>query len=191
MSRIPRGRLALASVLVLGLAGFGAYFGMPGRTIVVPCSHAVYRSVDELLNNCDIVVVGEVIKDLCTYSPTIAYNEWGRPGEFFTVTDVRVSKALKGNIPGGTISVMQAAAYYDWSLKNQKDLLTLEGFSPMMVGKQYVLFLKLVRTGIYSIIGVDQGKFNIDGTDEREDTMADFPFRVLKPLVLEAFRGRI
>ncbi|ADL07016.1 type I phosphodiesterase/nucleotide pyrophosphatase [Thermosediminibacter oceani DSM 16646] len=64
----------------------------------------------------------------------------------------------------------------------------------MEKGKRYLLFLKATDSpGVYSIVSLNQGKFNIDNLDtkEKELEQKDGQFKTLKQDVLNKFNSRI
>ena len=168
------------------------YFGAPSGTVAVHADHGVFADEIELLQYSDLVVVARLDKDFSRYEPTVSYTSDGRLDAFYTVTDVQILKQLKGDVAGKTLPVIQGAAYIRLDpLKNQKDLVTSEGFFPMQAGKPYLLFLKVTDIGAYSIVALNQGKFNVDGADEQERSIEgkDSQFRDLKAKVLSSLKG--
>lgn len=181
--------IGMVSVLALLVVCSVIYFGTPGKVINVSMTAVNYENLDELESKADIIISGDIEKDFSEYSPTIKYSDKGIYEDFYTLVNVNVEKVFKGsNIPK-TIHVIQGAALVNSSLKKQKDLLTLEGFTPFEKDKKYVMFL--VKTDIgYGLLGVNQGKFNIDGLDTEENDFSnkDTHFKILKESVLKKYK---
>ncbi len=92
----------------------------------------------------------------------------------YTISSVKVQKVVKGQFKEKEIRVIQPSAVVKED--NQAPFIsTIEGYSPLKKNSKYILFLKEIDTatypkmaGVYSILSVNQGKFNFDNTDTEE-----------------------
>ncbi|TPG69296.1 hypothetical protein EEL31_12700 [Brevibacillus laterosporus] len=166
-------KLAGTIVCSVALVAGGFYFLTPSKVIKVEAKVKGYENVEALEKEAEYIVVGHLEKNFSEYEPTFNNTSVGRVGEFYTKTDIIIDKSLKGDTDTKVIPVLQAAAYVESSSKYQDDLETIEGFTPMEKGKEYLLFLKKAHDGqSYSLLGVYQGKFDINGSDGKEQAFA-------------------
>ena len=176
------------AVLSVGLAS--GYFLASGREISVQSDHVLFKDADELTKHADLIIIGETAADFSMGKPTVTYTSEGRIADFYTVGEVKPSRVFKGQSPGRTIPVLQAAVLLARPYKASKDLLINEDVTLMEKGQKYLLFLKQTDLpGVYSIVSLNQGKFNIDNLDLREKEMElrDEQFKTLKQNVLNKF----
>ncbi|OPY57826.1 MAG: hypothetical protein A4E55_01367 [Pelotomaculum sp. PtaU1.Bin035] len=152
--------------------------------------HLLYANANELEEDADLIIVGHTQKDFKEFPATINYNNDGRYSDYYTVTDVRITKVIKGEYSKDTIPVTQRAALD----KNKNILIINEDCTIMERGKPYLLFLKKIDLkDTYGIMSIDQGKFNIDNTDtkEKEIGQSNIQYKNLKEDVLEKFKQHI
>jgi hypothetical protein len=169
------------------------------NTIVlrVLANHAVYTSVEELESNADLIVVGKTIKDFDRNKPFIRKNPKSRGGrgiaEFYTITPFEVKKVLKGSGNGTGISLIQPAVLIDQSNKQEKRLLILDDYTLLKKNSSYLLYLAKTDGGMYGVLGVSQGKFNLDKTDKEEEEFEakDEQYKELKAKVLEKNKAEL
>lgn len=175
--------------LIVGLfltivASISLFYSNVPQTLLVYGDHITFDNVEQLEKSVDLILVGSPLKDFSDLEPTIEYNEYGRYGEYFTITDIKIDKVIKGDCSTDIVLVSQRVAFD----KNNNTLIINEDCSIMEKDKTYILFLDKIETmkDAYSIIGVNQGKFNIDGTDDEEKSkeMENPQYKNLKESVL-------
>lgn len=184
-------KLAGTIICSVALVAGGFYFLTPSKIMKVEAKVVGYKNVEALERGADYIVVGHLEKDFSEYEPTFKYTSEGRVGEFYTKTDIIIDKTLKGDADTKVIPVLQAAAYVESSFKYQADLETIEGFTPMEKGKEYLLFLKKAHDGEnYSLLGVYQGKFDIDESDKVQGLALEenSHYQKLKDEVVEKYK---
>jgi hypothetical protein len=119
-------------------------------------------------------------------------DEDGKITNYYTLSSVKVKKVLKGNIDSKmkVIGVLQSGALV--SEGQEQYVMATEGFTPLDKGSKYLLFLKEIDgslfpelSGMYSVISVNQGKFNLDKSDKQEESSEakDPQYRALKEKV--------
>jgi hypothetical protein len=179
--------LAFAMLLVSCLYVYDT--NKPITQLTIQGKHVYYNNVDDLEAKADLIIVGASLKEFSEYIPTIIYNEFGRYENFYTITDVKVSKVLKGQYQNNTIPVLQNAAID----KKEKVMLVDDGYSVMEKNKGYLLFLKKSPLDGYYILGINQGKHNIDNTDnnEKETMKIDSLYKKLRQEVLVRFSDKL
>ena len=158
-----KGLLSVIGTIIasLTLVASIAYFSYPGKQINIQCNHVLYNDANQLTDYADLIILGQTEKDFSEFSPTFIYTPEGRYQDFYTVTDVKVVKTIKGDYNNNYIPIIQGAALVNSPFKKQNDLLINEGYSVLEKGKPYLLFLKKTDDGNYSIVSVNQGKFNM------------------------------
>ncbi|WPS85390.1 hypothetical protein SMD22_01820 (plasmid) [Brevibacillus halotolerans] len=183
-------KLAGTIVCSVALVAGGFYFLTPSKTVNVEAKVVGYKDVEALEKEAEYIVVGHLEKDFSEFEPTFKYSPVGRIGEFYTKTDVIIDKVLKGEAGTKTISVLQDAAYIDSPTKHKDDLMTIEGYTPMEKGKEYLLFLQKANVDeSYNLLGVYQGKFDINERDGAQGlALENSHYQNLKDEVVEKYK---
>lgn len=176
-------------LIITGLFMFGGNKNKQIQELKVYGDHLLYTNANELEKDADLIVIGHTQKDFKEFPATINYNENGRYSDYYTVTDVKITKVIKGQYSKDTILVTQRAALD----KNKNILIINEDCSIMEKGKPYLLFLKKIDLkDTYGIMSINQGKFNIDNTDtkekEKEKGESGVQYRNLKEDVLKKYK---
>lgn len=183
--------ISVCSTLAIGIASF-AYYNTPGNVIKIHGDHALYNSVEQLENYSDVIVVAKAVDEFSKYTPTLTYTPEGRLNAYDTVVDMQVIKSIKGSVnKGEVIKVIEHAAYIPSTLKKTPDLIINEDVTLFQKGSKYILMLKKLEDGTYSVISLNQGKFNIDNSDlqEKEQESIDSQFSDLKKKVKNKYNS--
>lgn len=185
------GTMALVAALIGGyqLYSSQAQGGNSPWVTVVQSNHVVFHEVEDLENYADLIVVGQVKTDLKEDKKVVTENQFGRRDDFYTITPFHVNQYLKGETDTKVIDVVQPLV-----LTSFDKLLLQEGYSQLKKNSKYILFLKETQQeGLYSIVAVNQGKFNLDGTDTEEQKVheAEGQVKVLKDKVLKTYKDKI
>ncbi|MGV0029383.1 hypothetical protein [Phormidesmis priestleyi] len=178
-------------------------------------NYKTFSSDDELFQIADLVVIGRPITNLdetsfksVTQSESksrkhqdsesiVTRDSSGNVVDTFSIIGFRAQKFLKGDSKEKQLRVLQPSVYIQEPNKAPYVWLP-EGSSPLQKKSRYVLFLKQVDTavypnlaGVYSIISVNQGKFNLDKTDAQESEVerSDEQYRQLKEKVRKRFES--
>ncbi|RCX13857.1 hypothetical protein DFR58_11693 [Anaerobacterium chartisolvens] len=185
------GCIVLALVAVAGVK----YFGTPGgKVISVMVNMVGVDSVDELTSEAELIVIGTPEKALSSSKSVITYKGLGLFDTFYTVRNFKIERVLKGNKELDSVEITEPAALIRAHLlKFQKDIFALADYTPMEKGMRYMLFLKENSDWGYTIMGVHQGKFNLDGQDELEKKAVkkNRYYQYLKVTTLEAYKDEI
>ena len=148
-------------------------------------------------------MVGEETKDFSEYTPYLKFlNDDPNQGvrQYYTVSDIKVLKVLKGEYSQEYIPIGQHAAIINRPATLRRTMLIDQGYCVMQKGRKYLLFLKKsnnsdnTNLGEYWPMGVNEGKFNIDGLDQSEitDTIEkDITVQKLRLEVLEKMKDQI
>lgn len=181
-------------------------------------NHAIFASAEELASRADLIVVGKTLKEFEQNSlvyvsvadkskkrfqpnqSVIVYDETKSLLDYYTITQFEVKKVLKGSFSSKKIPVLQAGAIVPKSGQKAKYILASEGFSPLKANSSYILFLAKIDTvtfpnlaDVYSIISINQGKFNLDKTDDKEQAIEikDQQYKDLKAKVLDKYKNMV
>lgn len=147
-----------------------------------------YKDANELFDRADLVVIGSTDQSLKESKVIANTTPNGLLGETYSLTDFNILKVIKGDYKSSNVKVLQDAAYID------DKYFVMEGYTPLSEKKKYILFLiKTLDSDNYAIMGVNQGKFNIDGQDSKEEKQIqkDEHYKKLKKEVLEKFSAEI
>jgi hypothetical protein len=166
------------------------------NSLPVVTSHASaikYRDTESLEERADLIVVvkpqasledskltttvrdSEMLKKkLILDESVVVKDSEGVMVDRYMATSVKVEKVLKGKVQDNEIKVLQSAAVIR-EPGQAPYIAKTDGYSPLKKGVKYLLFLKEKDVkyfpnfvGVYSIISVNQGKFNFDATDSEE-----------------------
>lgn len=180
-------------------------------------NYKTYDDTDELESTAELIIVGKPQASLEDSQPTsipesekskkkhtvnesvVVRDEQGFIVDRYTITPVKVQKVLKGKVEEKEIKVLQPAAVVQES--SQPPFISLiEDYSPLKKNTKYLLFLKEVDTatypnlaGVYSILSVNQGKFNFDKTDAEEASVEgrNEQYRQLKEKVKKKYEALV
>lgn len=158
-----------------------------------PTNHALYASAEELASKADLIVVGKTPIGFEQGQSVGKFDDYGMISDYYTITPFQVKKLIKGSLSSREISIIQSAAIVQSPGETQKTLIMPEDYSPLKKNSSYILFLKEIDgvmfpnlAGKYSIMAVNQGKFNVDKTDLEEqklerkgDTYTELKVKVL------------
>jgi hypothetical protein len=162
------------------------------REVVTHGSYLTFENVEELEEYAELVVIGYTPWDFYELKPEIVYSDVGTYIDYSTPTEVVITDVIKGSHSEKTVFASQRAAYD----RKINTLIRNEDCTIMEKGKLYVLFLGKAygyeHLDTYSIIAVNQGKFNIDGTDdiEKSHELVNEQYRMLKESVLKKYGNR-
>ncbi len=178
-----------------------------------PANHMIYETNEELEKDSDLIIVGKIKTDFEQSQPIVveqkkAGTEKLRESQsvvvkdkigivdYYTITPVDVKKVVKGSFSEKQVKVIEAGAVVEEAGKT-KYIMARENFSPLQKNSKYLLFLKKIDPStypnladVYSIISINQGKFNADGTDKKELDVEgkNDRYKKLKESTLEKFK---
>ncbi|WP_139489478.1 hypothetical protein [Brevibacillus dissolubilis] len=182
----------LGASLTIGSTSSKQSIHEPIQKAVVQGTHITYSTVEELENRADLVVIGSPVKKFEEETAVVTYNQAGRFEDFYTPSEIKINEILKGTHSEKIIFVNQNAAITTNLDGKEKIMLIDEGYSVMEKGKQYLLFLRKVNGEKFSVIAVNQGKYNIDGTDdgEKEEAKHDESYAKLREKVKSKYKDK-
>lgn len=133
----------------------------------------VYNSLDELENECDIIVVGTFTGD-ARQDEVYTYEEsFGKDVLSFIISqnDIEVSKVIKGNVKvGDKISVIQLYGTVDTKFMTNSNL------TPMLKDDKWLFFLSESNgdySGAYYCTGDNDGRYPLENFSYRKTALTD------------------
>ena len=146
-------------------------------------SHVLFDDAQLLADTADLILIGEPNNDISNdkiYNPT--------DGHPYTLRNIKVYRVIKGEALDKNMDIIENARIENDTIIHPSD------YSVLQKGKKYIFFLKKVSThDYYTIMSGNQGKFNIDGSDEKEKEKEteDNQFNQLKKSVLDLYSKEI
>lgn len=147
------------------------------ETIVIEANYMTYNKESDLYESAELVVVAHTVKDFNDRTHVVKYTEnteedKGIPeaiADFYTETPIKIMKILK-QPSDSTIAKNDSIIFIEpISLLEDKfgvKKITTENYLEIQKGKPYILYLKKNTYGQYGIINMNNGRFNLEGTDE-------------------------
>ncbi|WP_342575740.1 hypothetical protein [Paenibacillus sp. FSL M8-0142] len=154
--------------------------------------YIAFDTIEELDQAADVIVIGSPIKDFEDREHMAQYFEDGMIQDFYTMTELRIEKVIKqpdGIDIGEMMELIEPLSIIEES-GNQKTKIIMDDYRELKKGSRYILFLKDNTFGQYSIINMNNGKFNLDNTDDSDMPMGqqDLAFKTsLKNQVLRKY----
>ncbi|KMY49982.1 hypothetical protein [Peribacillus loiseleuriae] len=140
------------------------------RTVDIEANYFVYETVDKLSQGADIILVASPIDDFANREHRSTKFEDGAIQDFYTLTNLNVEhiiKQPKGMNIGSQMQVNEPVSIITEADKQQTKV-TVEEYREMKQGRRYIVFLKNNGMGGYSVINMNNGKFNLDGGDAQD-----------------------
>lgn len=131
-------------------------------------NHVLFDRVEELEKIADLIVVGKPAKNFIENQPVVVRDPEGFISDYYTLTPIEIKKVLKGSNINKEITILEPAVIIEQPATRNKVIWMRDDYSLLQKNSQYLLFLKRVDAGSYSIISINQGKFNLDLTDLEE-----------------------
>ncbi|WP_054404076.1 hypothetical protein [Paenibacillus solani] len=126
-----------------------------------------YSTGPALFSGAELVVIGSPVKDFEDREMTIRTVENGVIMDFYTLTEIEVERVLKGpEEDASNLKVIEPIVLRQ--TLSGKEKLTMAGYTEMKSGSRYMIFMAKNTYGQYSVINMQAGKFNMDGTDPED-----------------------
>ncbi|EFU42695.1 hypothetical protein PVOR_07570 [Paenibacillus vortex V453] len=159
------------SAIVLILACFFIFFliklnNQELKVINFPASYISYDSESDLSKSADIIVLGTPAEEFQSRKHQEVRHEDGSLADFYTLTDFKIEKFLKkpeivhpNTINDETITFTEPISIIDNN--GERAIISLDGYQELEYGENYIVFLKDNGMGNYSVINMNEGKFNL------------------------------
>ncbi|WP_195573919.1 hypothetical protein [Paenibacillus sp. 1001270B_150601_E10] len=139
------------------------------RDVYVSSDYVGYSTGNGLFNNAELVVIGSPTKDFEDREVHLTELPKGFVADIATFTEINVEKVLKGpEEVVKNLTVIEPIGVYQ-TFKGKKRI-AYEGYTEMKKDSKYLIFLKKNSYGQYSVINMQAGKFNLDGTDPEDNS---------------------
>lgn len=159
--------IILSLVLSIILAAASYYYFAIYNSVRDVRTHADYKGYstgEELFSSAQLIVIGRPIKDFEDREMTIRTLGNDIPVDFYTLTEIEVEKVLKGpEKDASNLKVIEPIVLKQ--TLSGKEKLAIGDYTEMKSGSSYIIFMKKNTYGQYSVINLQAGKFNLDGTD--------------------------
>lgn len=170
LSKKKGAMISLVLALILGACCF-YYFAIYNsvRDVYVSSDYVGYSTGNGLFNNAEFVVIGTPTTDFEDREVHLTELPKGFIADIATFTEIHVEKVLKGPEEDAVnLTVIEPIGVYQ-TFKGKKRI-AYEGYTEMKKDIKYLIFLKKNSYGQYSVINMQAGKFNLDGTDPEDLT---------------------
>ncbi|MGG3284278.1 hypothetical protein [Paenibacillus solani] len=136
------------------------------RDLYVSSDYIGYPTGKALFSNAELVVVGSPLKDIEDRELHLSRFPNGALEDIATFTEIDVEHVIKGPEEDAiNLKVYEPIGVYQ-TFKG-KERISFEGYTAMKKGSKYLIFLSKLY-GQYSVINMQSGKFNLDGTDHED-----------------------
>ncbi|WP_195575571.1 hypothetical protein [Paenibacillus sp. 1001270B_150601_E10] len=160
--------IAIAFILAAAACYYFAIYNSV-RVINTSSMYQGFSSAQSLYANAEMVVIGSPVKDFEDREIHTTKLSTGLIGEIVTFTEIKIEKVLKGPEEDAVdLTVIEPVGVYQTFKGREK--ITSDGYSEMKKGSTYLIFLGKNTFGQYSVINMQDGKFNFDGTDPEDLT---------------------
>jgi|GEM_PF-569573 len=169
----------LALVLVAG--GASSYYTFVYNKMTTSISHArvvPYNDLASLEEAADLVLIGSPTDAFEDRDHRVTYFEGGKAQtiqDYYTLTKFEVHRVIQSNDPDvqqdKSIEVIEPVGLVQEFTGRVK--LKFEDYSEMEKGKTYVIFLKKMDSGHYSIMSLAYGKYSVGNHDGKNFTYTD------------------
>lgn len=132
-----------------------------GRKISVSANYESYLKVSDIDKDADLILKARPSEAFDKRESHINYFSSGDVREFYTLTNLKIEKVLKGdlkNFKKNTLSVIEPIA----KDKNSGLMLTYEDYQAMSENESYLIFLKKNDYGQWSIINMSLGAIPVN-----------------------------
>lgn len=141
-------------------------------------SYLGFDDVNSLTEDAELVALVTPTKDFLDREHVIKTYETGAIEDFYTLTDINVSKVFKGDKAiSRNLEIVEPISLLQTLEGKYK--INMEGYTEMEKGKEYVVFLRKNYMGNYAIINMAEGKFEIEEIKSLTSSVTDSVYSVV------------
>lgn len=129
-------------------------------------SYVGYDDAASLVNSAELIVIATPVKDFDDREHIVTTYKTGAVEDFYTKTELKVEKVLKGSLDEKTLTVIEPISYYQNFDGKRK--MTTDGYSEMLKDNQYIVALAKNYHGEYGVINMTNGVFNLSTQSNKE-----------------------
>ena len=136
-------------------------------TVSIQAKYIGYDTADEIGQDAQIILIASPVDAFADRVHENTYYDDGAIQDFSTYTNLKIERVIKqpeGMNIGDQMKVIEPVSIFTGTDKKETRI-SFEGYREMKQGKRYVVFLKNNGMGGYSVINMNNGKFNLDGGD--------------------------
>lgn len=155
---------AITSLAVFTLIATGGYFTFEHlnttkannatRVISLSATHPIFNDLESIEDIADSIIEVEFTGERDTIS-------WGEGEYQNSLSEVKINKVYRGELKEGDLIGVYEPAYFE-----DDTLHTVEGYNLMSENIRYIIFAKEFKDSNYSIIGMYQGKYDLDNREK-------------------------
>ena len=159
--------IALAAIILIASCFYYFVIYHSVRTVSIQADYKGYSTGEALFSGAELVVIGSPIKDFEDREMQVTtFSTTGAIEDFYTLTEIKVEKVLKGSVESPILKVIEPIALNQTLTGREK--IAFEDYTEMKNGSQYLIFMRRNTKGQYSVINMQAGKFNLDQTDQSD-----------------------
>lgn len=121
----------------------------------------IYEGIDDLEQGAQIIVEATIVGEQSTEN----YVQNGEVLETYGVANVEISKVYKGDVKVGDVIPVAEPGYFD----DKGNYVSFEGYKVMEDDGRYLLFMTTSKSGNHVLLGLFQGKFDLNIKEEQQD----------------------
>lgn len=167
------------------------------ETIVIQGNFIEYATENLLFDNAELVVIAKADKNfrdrehVIKYTTSTSSDLPSAIADFYTKTSITITKVLKQPETSSIskseiITIIEPVSILDNGKK-----ITTEDYMEIEDGKNYILYLKKNTYGDYSIINMNNGRFNLENVDKIGDEHDQEKHKRMKNAVEKRFEKEI
>lgn len=145
------------------------------KTISIGANYTKYAKESSLFEDAELVVIAKADKDFnerehfVTYIPSSSPEGQKQLEDYYTKTPITIKKVIKKSEgsdldKNSKLTIIEPVSLIDDG--NGKRKITTEHYKEMEKGKKYIIYLKKNTYGEYSVINMNNGRFNLDVEEE-------------------------
>ncbi|WP_455684924.1 hypothetical protein [Thomasclavelia sp.] len=163
-NKILLGVLALMILLpLLGCSNDGGKsvtYSKEPEDVFVSAKTDSYQSIEELENASDLIVIGAKVNEL---KSDVVYDKNGVYQIAYTYSSFRIDEIVSNKVEESKkeITIFENQAYD----KKYNEILHIAGYTNMVEGNKYILYLRLADEGYYIPLAVTIGKVPLTNSE--------------------------
>lgn len=130
------------------------------ENVFVSAKTDLYESIEELENASDLIVIGTKVKEL---ESNVVYDENEVYQIAYTYSSFQIDEIVSNKVKESNkeITIFENQAYD----KKYNQILHIEGYTNMLEGNKYILYLELAEEGYYIPLALTAGKVPLTNSE--------------------------
>ncbi|WP_341279939.1 hypothetical protein [Paenibacillus sp. FSL H8-0537] len=155
------------------------------RDIEMSVRYMVYDSLKDLEQAADLIIIGAPVQSFEERDQNSTYYRDGTVQDFYSLTKVELFKIIKQPVDWVVTKQLEVVEPVGiiTEADGMKTKIKAAGYNEMVPHTKYIIFLKKNSMGKYSIINMDNGKFEVEGSKHPDlKTGGDQPAEIKQKL---------